>query len=99
MSHITIKTAGGFTKQAKTFQADRNGHADAAQAIEWLAAEVLPESTAVMCSPCAWGGDRPLEHRVGPPPAKPLTQGLLAAQTAAGRRMANTGAYGARSSR
>jgi len=47
MGEIFIKTNGSFGIQEKFFQAIYNGHADAvAQAIEWLASELLPEATA-----------------------------------------------------
>lgn len=47
MGLITITTEGSFGTSKKTFSAMTNGHADAvAQAIEYLAGEMLPESTA-----------------------------------------------------
>lgn len=48
MGQIRIQTNGSFGIQEKFFQAIYNGHADAvAQAIEWLAGELLPEGTAL----------------------------------------------------
>lgn len=47
MGTLTITTGGSFPRRTKTFQAIHNGHADAvAQAIEWLASEVLPAAIA-----------------------------------------------------
>lgn len=47
MGTIKISTGGSFGYRVKEFKAVTNGHADAvAQAIEWLAGEVLPEATA-----------------------------------------------------
>ena len=47
MGIITITTDGSFKRTQKTFQAIHHGHADAvAQAIEYLAKELLPEATA-----------------------------------------------------
>ena len=50
MGQITISITGSFGRKNgyRTFSAMKNGHADAvAQAIEYLAAEVLPFSTAL----------------------------------------------------
>ena len=48
MGTLTITTNGSFGFKQKTFSAMKNGHADAvAQAIEWLASEALPTSTAL----------------------------------------------------
>lgn len=48
MGQITITVSGSFSRyQKKTFSALKNGHADAvAQALEWLAGEVLPAANA-----------------------------------------------------
>ena len=47
MGKINIQTVGSFGTNNKSFSAMKNGHADAvAQAIEWLAAELLPKATA-----------------------------------------------------
>ncbi len=47
MGYITVTTEGSFPRRSKTFHAIQHGHADAvAQAIEWLAADVLPAATA-----------------------------------------------------
>jgi hypothetical protein len=50
MGMITVNVAGSFGKKngSKTFSAIKNGHADAvAQAIEFLAGELLPFATAL----------------------------------------------------
>lgn len=47
MGNITITTAGSFGDSRVVVSAIMNGHADAvAQAIEYLAKEVLPNATA-----------------------------------------------------
>jgi len=47
MGMITITTNGSFGSKNKQFSAMKNGHADAvAQAIEFLAGELLPDATA-----------------------------------------------------
>lgn len=47
MGQITVTTNGSFGQKTRQFQAIANGHADAvAQAIEYLAAELLPDSIA-----------------------------------------------------
>lgn len=47
MGMIDITTGGSFPRRSKSFQAIHHGHADAvAQAIEWLASEVLPAAIA-----------------------------------------------------
>lgn len=47
MGMITIKTVGSFGETSKSFHAAEHGHADAvAQAIEYLAATLLPDATA-----------------------------------------------------
>ena len=47
MGVLTITTSGSFKSASRIFQAMHHGHADAvAQAIEYLASEVLPEATA-----------------------------------------------------
>lgn len=47
MGMIVIQTGGSFKFNQKQFSAMKNGHADAvAQAIEYLAKELLPAATA-----------------------------------------------------
>lgn len=47
MGMITIETRGSFGNKKHTFSAMKHGHADAtAQAIEFLAKELLPEAIA-----------------------------------------------------
>lgn len=47
MGQIIIETYGSFGRNGRDFSAMSNGHADAvAQAIEWLASELLPLATA-----------------------------------------------------
>lgn len=47
MGVLRIDTGGSFPPRTKVFEANDHGHAHAvAQAIEWLAAEVLPAAIA-----------------------------------------------------
>lgn len=47
MGMITVTTSGSFGNKTESFSAMKNGHADAvAQAIEFLASELLPKATA-----------------------------------------------------
>jgi len=63
VGQITITIAGSFGRKngSRSFSAMKNGHADAvAQAIEYLASDVLPFSTA-LDHDLHTGGDQPAD--------------------------------------